>query len=377
MGRTAGPVRPSNRLLSILTSPRITRRLFQWGAWGYGLSTDQPTWKASCAELVRHFPPTAEPPRVLDLGCGPGVSALELARRLPDAQVIGLDIASGMLRQAQRYAARDGLAGHIPWVQADAARLPFASSSLDVVTGHSFLYLVSDRQGVLAEAYRVLRPGGRIVLMEPNDRRFALGLLRRVLAEFRFTVSAILWHIYSRLHGPLTPTRLAEALRQAGFVHILAEETLAGLGLIGRGEKGRLVVQQNADSAPSQLPRSPHLYLLITQTPNRPGWEKVHEEELRWEAQVVTDCQTGQEHILAFTSLVKAVAFMQSAVIAGLIRNVNKVGKFRRETVEAWGRPFLINPAWDDLRAAGSRYSLTDRTVPVDHRQRERYEEEA
>ncbi len=363
--------------MSALTSPRITRRLFHWGAWGYGLSTDQPTWKASCAELVRHFPPTAEPPRVLDLGCGPGVSALEVARRLPEAQVIGLDITAAMLRQAQRYAARDGLAGRIPWIQADAARLPFASSSLDVVTGHSFLYLVGDRQGVLAEAYRVLRPGGRIVLMEPSSRRLAPGLLRRAFGEFRFVVSAILWHIYSRLHGPFTPTRLAGALRQAGFVHILAEETLAGLGLIGRGEKGRLKVQQSASSAPSQALRSLHLYLLVTQTPNRPGWERMSEEEITWEAQVATERETGQTYLLAFTSLLKAVAFMQPAVIAGLIRDVNKVGKFRRETVEAWGWPILVNPTLDDLRAAGSRYLLVGRTVPVDHRQRERYEEEA
>lgn len=362
--------------MSVLTSPRFTRQLFHWGAWGYGLATDRATWKASCAELVRHFPPTAEPPRVLDLGCGPGVSALELARRLPDAQVIGLDIAVGMLRQAQRYAARDGLAGRIPWVQADAARLPLASSSLDVVTGYSFLYLVSDRQGVLAEAYRVLRPGGRIVLIEPNDRRFASGLLRRAFGKFRFAVSALLWHIYSRLHSPFTPTRLAETLRQAGFTHILAEETLAGLGLIGRGEKGTLAVQQSTGtSRPSyQAPHPLYLHLLITQKPNRPPWEKVSEEEIRWEAQVATERETGQDVLLAFTSLVKAVAFMQPAILAGLIHDVNQMGKFRRETVEAWGRPVLVNPALDDLQGATSRYVLAGRTVPVDHRQRERHE---
>lgn len=78
---------------------------------------------------------------------------------------------------------------------------------------------------------------------------------------------------------------------------------------------------------------------------------------------------------MAFTSLVKAVAFMQPAVLAGLIHDVNQMGKFRRETVEAWGRPVLVNPALDDLRGATSRYVLVGRTMPVDHRQRERHEE--
>jgi ubiquinone/menaquinone biosynthesis C-methylase UbiE len=363
-----------------LADPRLTRRLFDWGAWGYGLYTDQATWKASIGELVRHFPPTAEPPRILDLGCGPGVSALEFSRRLPEARIMGMDIAAGMLRQAQRYAARDGLAGRIPWLQADATRLPFASDSLDVVTGHSFLYLVPDRQGVLAEAYRVLRPGGRIVLMEPSDRRFDWRVLRRALDEFRFVLSAVLWHFYSRVHGPFTPASLAETLREAGFAHILAEEALNGMGLIGRGGKGALDVQQEASRAgqPQALPlqrTAPYLYLLITQKPNRPGWQPADEGEITWEAQAVTERGSGQLVLLAFTSLVKAVAFMQPAVMAGLVRDVNKVGKFRRETVEAWGIPFVINPSLEELRTPKSDYAMSGGTVRVEHRQRERHEE--
>ena len=57
--------------------------------------------------------------------------------------------------------------------------LPFTDSSLEAVVGHSFLYLVADRQATLAEAHRVLRPGGQIVLMEPNVRA---ARVRQVLA---------------------------------------------------------------------------------------------------------------------------------------------------------------------------------------------------
>ncbi|MER3514610.1 MAG: hypothetical protein C4310_09665, partial [Chloroflexota bacterium] len=142
-------------------------------------------------------------------------------------------------------------------------------------------------------------------------------------------------------------------------------ETLAGLGLIGRGEKGTLAVQQSTGtSRPSyQAPHPLYLHLLITQKPNRPPWEKVSEEEIRWEAQVATERETGQDVLLAFTSLVKAVAFMQPAILAGLIHDVNQMGKFRRETVEAWGRPVLVNPALDDLQGATSRYVLVCRWI--------------
>src|SRR5690242_20102408 len=143
--------------------------LFNVGARVYSAMNAQAAWQASCARLADHFPPGAKL-RVLDLGCGPGFSALAVARARPDAELVGLDLAALMLVEARRRVDAAGLRSRLRLLRADAARLPFATASLDVVTGHSFLYLVDRPDEVLAEARRVLRPGGRLVLMEPNDR---------------------------------------------------------------------------------------------------------------------------------------------------------------------------------------------------------------
>jgi ubiquinone/menaquinone biosynthesis C-methylase UbiE len=176
--------------------------------------------------------------RIVDLGCGPGVSTFELARQLPAATLIGLDIAPRMLNEARRRRRGAGAgAMRITWVRADAAQLPFADASVDACTGHSFLYLVANRTAVLAEINRVLKPGGRLVLMEPNDRHVSIVQALSVSRDPRHLISVSLWRPFSRLHGRFTAASLADTLQQAGFENCDAGESFAGLGLIGTARK--------------------------------------------------------------------------------------------------------------------------------------------
>jgi SAM-dependent methyltransferase len=206
--------------------------LFNLGADVYGWFTAQPAWRASCAKMASRLA-DLEYACIADLGCGPGVSTFELARQLPSARLVGLDIAPRMLGEARRRRRNaDVSSARITWLQADASRLAFKSASLDACTGHSFLYLVADRPAVLSEMRRVLKPGGRLVLMEPNERPASIAQALSVSRDPRHLLSVSLWRPFSRLHGRFTLESLTATLESAGFVECHAQETLAGLGLL-------------------------------------------------------------------------------------------------------------------------------------------------
>ena len=104
-------------------------------------------------------------PRVVDVGTGTGLLAIDAARRWPGAEIAGTDSADGMLEVARRRAAQElgtEQADRVRFLNAPADRLPFPDASVDLVVS-SFVYqLVPDRRAALREARRVLRPGGRI-----------------------------------------------------------------------------------------------------------------------------------------------------------------------------------------------------------------------
>lgn len=221
------------------TRPRDLRRrfdtawIFNVGANLYGWFTAQSAWRSSCAELAAHLP-TSAGLRVADLGCGPGVSTFEIARHHPQARIVGLDRAWRMLRQAQ---SRGEPRSQIAWLQADAAALPLATEAWDAVTGHSFLYLMPNQPAVLAEMRRVLRPGGRLLLMEPNARRPSLREIVAFNRDPRHLLSVSLWRPFSRIHGRFTCQTLRATLEHHGFADCGATEVLGGLGVLGWGTR--------------------------------------------------------------------------------------------------------------------------------------------
>ena len=101
----------------------------------------------------------------LDICCGTGDLALELRRRIgPDGRVAGCDFSGPMLEQARRKSGDEGLPVEFGW--ADALELPYGDESFDAVTiGFGARNLADLEQG-LSEMARVLRPGGRLVILE-------------------------------------------------------------------------------------------------------------------------------------------------------------------------------------------------------------------
>ena len=208
--------------------------LFDLGAELYALYTDNPAWRASCAALADELAPPVS--RVLDLGCGPGTTIVALAPRLPGATWIGGDLARRMLALARRRLR------HAPYevalLRLDALRLPFAAASVDAVVGHSFLYLVPDDRRVLAEARRVLRPGGCVAFMEPAVGYVSPAGIWRVSHDPRFLLSVPPWRWLSRRERRYSASSFRASLTAAGFTDVSCRAVLGGLGIIGRGRRG-------------------------------------------------------------------------------------------------------------------------------------------
>ena len=107
----------------------------------------------------------------LDVCCGTGDLALELARRVgPEGEVVGCDFSEPMLELARRKAAEQG-ASQVRFEWADALRLPYEEGSFDAVTVGFGLRNLADLDRGLEEMARVLKPGGRLVILEITQPR--------------------------------------------------------------------------------------------------------------------------------------------------------------------------------------------------------------
>ncbi len=103
---------------------------------------------------------------VLDLGCGAGLDSILAARRVgPAGTVIGIDFSAEMIDKARQNAARVAT-NNAEFRQGDAAALPLDDASVDVVISNGVFNLCVDKLRVVAEMFRVLRPGGRLQMAD-------------------------------------------------------------------------------------------------------------------------------------------------------------------------------------------------------------------
>ena len=111
--------------------------------------------------------------RLLDVAGGTGDIAFRFLRRAPGAQAVVLDMTESMLVEGRKRAEAAELADHLEWIVGDAMALPFESNSFDVYTISFGIRNVTRIGDALREAFRVLRPGGRLMVLEfsqlPNE----------------------------------------------------------------------------------------------------------------------------------------------------------------------------------------------------------------
>jgi demethylmenaquinone methyltransferase/2-methoxy-6-polyprenyl-1,4-benzoquinol methylase len=124
-------------------------------------------WRARAIRELRLRPGA----RVLDLCTGTGDLAVAAVQQQPSASVIGVDFAGEMLRRADRKIASLGLERSIRVVRGDGMRIPVAADSCDAATIGFGIRNVIDPRAALAEIARVLRPGGRLAILEFGQPR--------------------------------------------------------------------------------------------------------------------------------------------------------------------------------------------------------------
>ncbi len=123
---------------------------------------------------LREIVTPGQPQRILDIACGTGDFSLAIARRMhADSRITGLDLSEGMLAVMREKVAREGLQDRISCEQGDSEAMRFADGSVDCAAIAFGIRNFEHREAALREVLRVLRPGGRLVILElsvPENR---------------------------------------------------------------------------------------------------------------------------------------------------------------------------------------------------------------
>src|SRR5271157_2994728 len=151
---------------------------------------------------------------VLDLGSGGGIDVLLSARRVgPSGKAYGLDMTDDMLALARENQRKAGTE-NVEFVKGDIERIPLPDNSVDVIISNCVINLSADKERVLREAFRVLKPGGRFAVSDVVTRG-------EVPAEIRKDI--LLW--VGCIAGALKDIEYAAKLAKAGFDAIHIEPT--------------------------------------------------------------------------------------------------------------------------------------------------------
>jgi len=151
---------------------------------------------------------------VLDLGSGGGIDVLLSARRVePGGRAIGLDMTDEMLALAEENRLKAGVE-NVEFLKGEIENIPLPDGSVDVIISNCVINLSADKDRVLKEAFRVLKPGGRLAVSDVVTRGEIPPEIRR---------NVLLW--VGCIAGALDEQEYREKLHAAGFAEVDVEPT--------------------------------------------------------------------------------------------------------------------------------------------------------
>jgi demethylmenaquinone methyltransferase/2-methoxy-6-polyprenyl-1,4-benzoquinol methylase len=181
----------------------------------------------------------------LDIGAGTGEVGIEIARQAPGSMVVGIDPAPGMLAYAARKVRKAGLQDGISFMVADVSALPFDDGFFNGVITAFTIRNIQDREEALRKMFRVLRHGGRLVILELTSpdgpilsllhlayNRSVVPLAARLLSRkeaYRYLVNSI------EKFPP--PQAVMEVMAAAGFRDTVAIRLSGGIVTLITGKR--------------------------------------------------------------------------------------------------------------------------------------------
>ena len=221
--------------------------LFERCHWLYALCREN-FFRDHTREITSALFPSGNPPdgtQILELGCGPGLYACRFAKDFPQVTATGVDLSKRLIRRARARAANLHLQ-NCKFFEGDAQALKELSHSVDAVIVSRLFLIIPDKEAVLTEIFRVLRPGGRCFIAEPTSR-FA--------SQLPLSVMWLLAYLSGNPWEKFREPQQVEVMRPRDFLALVQGPPWASVDVL-RDYTYQYAVCQKSDAQASEHSRS-------------------------------------------------------------------------------------------------------------------------
>lgn len=199
-------------------------------------------WRKKGIDFLKPFSPQS----ILDVATGTGDLAIGMQKELKPARIVGVDLSEGMLKIGRRKAAEAGAASSVSFEQQDCLSLTYADNTFDAVASAFGVRNFDSIEKGIAEMYRVLRPGGHLMILElSSPRSFPVKQLYTFysqtvipwLGRLLSGEKAAYHYLPASIEFVPQGEEMAELLRWQGFVHVGVRTFTSGICSLYTGEK--------------------------------------------------------------------------------------------------------------------------------------------